>query len=83
MQSSLDDAYAERSELSRLLDDVQRKRHRLEEERAMLQRKVEAWLHHGGPTARRRRRAGQQQMLLAPAVSAAGSSSKGGDGTGA
>lgn len=43
MQSSLDDAYAERSELSRLLDDVQRKRHRLEEERAMLQRKVEAF----------------------------------------
>ena len=43
MQANLDDAYSERSELSRLLDDVQRKRHRLEEERVALQRQVEAF----------------------------------------
>lgn len=43
MQASLDDAYAERSELARLLDDVQRKRHRLEEERATLQRQVDSF----------------------------------------
>ena len=43
LQASLDDAFAERSELSRLLDDVQRKRHRLEEEKAGYQRQVEAF----------------------------------------
>jgi hypothetical protein len=51
MQANLDDTFAERSELSKLLDEVQRKRHRLEEERAGLQRTVDAFFLPplGGP----------------------------------